>query len=59
MILRRLVFFAVLAGLLASCGIRGPLEPPPGTAQAQQKKQGQKTQDQQKNDTPFILDGIL
>jgi len=59
MILRRFVIFAVLAGLLASCGIRGPLEPPPGTAQAQQNKQDQKKPDQQKPNSPFILDGIL
>ncbi len=59
MILRRFVIFAVLAGLLASCGIRGPLEPPPGAVQAQQNKQDQKKHDQQKPNSPFILDGIL
>lgn len=59
MIVRRFIVFAVLAGLLAACGIRGPLEPPPGTVQAQQKKQGQKRPVEQKNDSPFILDSIL
>ncbi len=48
MILRRIIVFAVLAGLLAACGVRGDPQPPPGT-----KK------DQQKTNSPFILDGIL
>ncbi len=30
--LRSLLIFALLAGLLAGCGVRGPLEPPPGAA---------------------------
>ncbi len=48
MILRRFVIFAVLAGLLAACGVRGKPELPPGA-----KKE------QQKTNSPFILDGIL
>ena len=48
MTLRRVVIIAVLAGLLAACGVRGPLEPPPGTSD-----------DEQKKDSEFILDGIL
>jgi predicted small lipoprotein YifL len=59
MILHRLLIFAVLAGLLAACGIRGPLEPPPDSAQAQQSKQGDKKPEPKKNDEPFILDSIL
>ena len=46
--LRRLVMFAVVAGLLAACGVRGPLEPPPGAKDEQQKK-----------NPDFILDGLL
>ena len=45
--LRRFVFFAVVAGLLAACGIRGPLEPPPGS------------EDEQKKNPDFFLDGLL
>jgi len=59
MILSRFIIFAALAVLLAGCGIRGPLEPPPGTAQAQPNKQGGKQPAQKKNDEPFILDSIL
>jgi len=54
MILRRLVIFAALAGLLASCGIRGPLEPPPTAKQDQHKKP-----EQPKKNSSFILDSIL
>jgi predicted small lipoprotein YifL len=48
LMLRRLVIFAVLAGLLTACGIRGPLEPPPGTEP-----------DDQKKNPDFILDPVL
>jgi predicted small lipoprotein YifL len=48
MTLRRLVILAVLAGLIAACGVRGALEPPPGTAD-----------DEQKKDPDFVLDRIL
>jgi predicted small lipoprotein YifL len=48
MMLRRLVIFTVLAALLAACGVRGPLEPPPGTHK-----------DDQKKNPDFILDGLL
>jgi predicted small lipoprotein YifL len=30
--LRSLVVFALLVGLLAGCGVRGELEPPPGAS---------------------------
>jgi predicted small lipoprotein YifL len=49
MLLRRLVLFAVVAGLLAACGVRGPLEPPPGAKDEQQPKKN----------PDFILDGLL
>ena len=45
--LRRLVIVAVLAGLVAGCGVRGPLEPPPGAKQDEEKK------------PDFVLDGLL
>jgi predicted small lipoprotein YifL len=48
MTLRRLVIFAVVVGLLAACGVRGALEPPPGT----------KKEDLKKN-PDFILDGLV
>jgi predicted small lipoprotein YifL len=48
MILRRFVILAVLAGLLAACGVRGNPELPPDA-----KK------DQQKTNSPFVLDGLL
>lgn len=40
------LFLAVTAGLLASCGARGDLDPPPGSAQPNK-------------DDPFILDRII
>jgi predicted small lipoprotein YifL len=43
----RVVLLAVLALTLAACGVRGPLEPPPG-----------QNPDQKKND-PFILDKAI
>ena len=47
----------VLAGALAlaSCGVNGPLEPPGGTAAAEQKE----VKSQPAGHAPFILDGIL
>jgi predicted small lipoprotein YifL len=44
--LRSLLVAALLAGILAACGVRGPLEPPPGA------------KDEPK-DPPFILDPLV
>jgi len=44
--LRRLLVAALLAGLVGACGVRGPLEPPPGA-------------EQEPEDPPFILDPLV
>ena len=44
--LRKLLVVVVLAGLVAACGVRGPLEPPPGVEDEPQ-------------DPPFILDPLV
>jgi predicted small lipoprotein YifL len=44
--LRRLLVAALLAGLVAGCGVRGDLEPPPGAEDEPQ-------------DPPFILDPLV
>ena len=45
-VLHRLLVAVLLACLLAACGVRGPLEPPPGA------------KDEPK-DPPFILDPLV
>ena len=44
--LRRLLVAATLASLVAACGVRGPLEPPPGA-------------EEEPLDPPFILDPLV
>jgi len=44
--LRQLLLAALLAALLAGCGVRGPLEPPPGA-------------EDEPEDPPFILDPLV
>jgi predicted small lipoprotein YifL len=44
--LRSLVLAALLASLVAACGVRGPLEPPPGA-------------EDEPRDPPFILDPLV
>ncbi|WP_371347986.1 lipoprotein [Ancylobacter sp. IITR112] len=52
-----------LGGALAlgGCGVKGPLEPPPGSPQAQPGPDGKVPKDTGpvKPKTPFILDGLL
>jgi predicted small lipoprotein YifL len=43
---RRVLVAALLAGLVAGCGVRGDLEPPPGA-------------EQEPEDPPFILDPLI
>jgi predicted small lipoprotein YifL len=43
----RLLILAVLAFTLTACGVRGPLEPPPGQKPDQKKSE------------PFILDKAI
>jgi predicted small lipoprotein YifL len=43
---RSLIVVAMLAGLVAACGVRGPLEPPPGA-------------EDEPVDPPFILDPLV
>jgi predicted small lipoprotein YifL len=45
-VLRNLLVIALLAGLVAACGVRGPLEPPPGA-------------EDEPKDPPFILDPLV
>ncbi len=42
----RLLVAALLASLVTGCGVRGPLEPPPGA-------------EQEPEDPPFILDPLV
>jgi predicted small lipoprotein YifL len=42
---RRLIILCLIAVGLAACGVRGDLDPPPGSAQ--------------KKDEPFVLDKII
>ena len=44
--LRSLVLVALLASFVAACGVRGPLEPPPGA-------------EDEPRDPPFILDPLV
>lgn len=44
--LRSLLVAALVAALLAGCGVRGPLEPPPGA-------------EDEPEDPPFILDPLV
>jgi predicted small lipoprotein YifL len=44
--LRSLLVAALVAGLVAACGVRGPLEPPPGA-------------EDEPKDPPFILDPLV
>ena len=45
-VLRNLLLAAMLAGLVAACGVRGDLEPPPGA-------------EEEPEDPPFILDPLV
>ena len=45
-VLRKLLAVVLLAGLVAACGVRGPLEPPPGA-------------EDEPKDPPFILDPLV
>jgi predicted small lipoprotein YifL len=44
--LRKVILAALLAALVAACGVRGPLEPPPGA-------------EDEPEDQPFILDPLV
>ena len=35
--IKRIIIATLLAGLVAACGVRGPLEPPPGSKQTPEK----------------------
>lgn len=60
---RLLAASLVLAGALAlgGCGVKGPLEPPPNSPQAQPGPDGKVPKDTGpvKPKQPFILDGLL
>lgn len=60
---RVLTVSLALAGALAlgGCGVKGPLEPPPNSPQAQPGPDGKVPKDTGpvKPDQPFILDGLL
>ena len=45
-VLRSLLVAALVASLLSACGVRGPLEPPPGA-------------EDEPVDPPFILDPLV
>jgi predicted small lipoprotein YifL len=44
--LRSLLVAVLLAGLISACGVRGPLEPPPGA-------------EDELRDPPFLLDPLV
>ena len=44
--LRSLIVAALLAALVSACGVRGPLEPPPGA-------------ESEPEDPPFVLDPLV
>ena len=44
--LRSLLMAAILAALVSACGVRGPLEPPPGA-------------EDEPVDPPFVLDPLV
>lgn len=50
------VMIACITSLIAGCGVRGPLEPPPG---AVSKKGDGLAREKSVEDRPFILDGLL
>ncbi|TCK23770.1 hypothetical protein EV667_3612 [Ancylobacter aquaticus] len=60
---RVLTLSLALGGALAlgGCGVKGPLEPPPNSPQAQPGPDGKVPKDTGpvKPDQPFILDGLL
>jgi len=57
--LRSALLLAALAGVLAACGVRGPLEPPPGPHVYTTKDDpGSRKHDVRKGDD-FILDPLI
>ena len=56
----RLVLIFMLSVLLAACGRKGALEPPPGQPQTQNDSgSGQNSQEEQKPKGSFVLDRLL
>lgn len=56
---KKLVLLAALASVLAACGRKGDLEPPPVTTPTIGTQAQQPQQQQPKQDKPFILDRLI
>lgn len=54
----RLFITASCLMILAGCGVRGPLEPPP-SSKNDKAVQSEKSKDAEQAHRPFILDGLL
>jgi predicted small lipoprotein YifL len=50
---------AVLAAVLAACGVRGPLEPPPGPHVYTTKEDPKSRQDDVRKGDDFVLDPLI
>ena len=57
----RLTFALIMALslLFAGCGVRGPLEPPPGADTSVEAPGKEPIRQENKPDRPFVLDGLL
>lgn len=59
-VVRVLVVFVLAALSLAGCGVRGPLEPPPGAvAEPQSGSAPASGSGEDAPNKPFVLDGLL
>lgn len=54
-----IVVLAALAALLASCGVRGPLEPPPGSHVYTTKDDPGSRKDDVRKGDDFLLDPLI
>ena len=53
------ILCAVLAGLLAGCGLRGPLEPPPGEYVYTTPNDPNSRHEDQRPGDDFVLDPLI
>lgn len=53
------ILLLALAGLLAGCGVRGPLEPPPGPHVYTTKNDPKNRKDDVRKGDDFVLDPLV
>ncbi len=58
-LLRSVVVLACLSAVLAACGLKGPLEPPPGPYVYTTPDDPKSRKDDVRKGDPFILDPLI